>query len=746
MSQYVSIAAKTQVTPAATASNKTGVERVINNDYQDSKHLLPIQFKLAVGAVDDPMEYEADAMADKVMRMPEQDFKPSFIRSHSIQRKCNHCEAEENDGIAQRKPLVSFIQRKENTKSETSASDVVTSQISATKGNGNSMDGKTQSFMENRFGTGFQDVRIHTGGYASELSQQLNAKAFTVGNDVYFNQGKYMPNTMEGKHLLAHELTHTIQQKGFLQRQTMMPPSSKGNINIVAELLDLPPSDDASIVETVPGIENMVVPEALPMQKTVPYLEVLRKSFIQRDDATATQTIIPAPVPRKDLVFIMGTAGGFYVAAKNFFAQHHPEAEIVDFKDRSLGGIFAMLRKDISDTTPAGNIYIVSHANQDGTLSFPLNSKDKDKTLTFGELKDAIANQSAMFNLNGGIDEKTFIQIKGCNIGRNTAMLDEVDKAFGGKEKVDAPTHKQGYESHKERKGKISTPVSSEFFNTLILEYPGNAKKSTDELVADFKTKYSSFAYKDNEWQMMVLGIKKYTQLIDKQSRDKKKAIDDDAKDKKKDIDKADKDAFKVVHADTKTAKAAVDAWAKDMKTSKVANKSPGVKSKVDQKFTATLYNNVDPAIGTTKALTVANTLIGKGMPKGFAVSKCNSIIANSNEPLSFDFEFEIKNKAGDTNTLTVTTPKLPKTEKDSNDIANELLDETVAKKPEVEVARRDMYQWRVEKKNAKNMVDIKAFLEMTQYTVDVDLEEELGSKIDPAQKEGDDFYYGNSD
>ena len=66
--------------------------------------------------------------------------------------------------------------------------------------------------MENRFGADFSSVRIHTDENAARLSQQLQAQAFTVGNDVFFDQGKFLPDSSTGQHLLAHELTHTVQQ------------------------------------------------------------------------------------------------------------------------------------------------------------------------------------------------------------------------------------------------------------------------------------------------------------------------------------------------------------------------------------------------------------------------------------------------------------------------------------------------------------------------------------------------------
>ncbi len=172
------------------------------------------QCKSTIGQNNGIMEHRADAMTDKIMRMP-------ITQNNAIQRRCNHCEEEENDGMAQRKPLVSFIQKKEKSNGAGTASDAVTNQINATKSGGSDMDNQTLSFMESRFGTSFQDVRIHTGDYASNLSRQLNAQAFTVGNDVYFNQNKYAPNTNEGKHLLAHELTHTIQQNNDAQRKLL---------------------------------------------------------------------------------------------------------------------------------------------------------------------------------------------------------------------------------------------------------------------------------------------------------------------------------------------------------------------------------------------------------------------------------------------------------------------------------------------------------------------------------------------
>lgn len=198
-------------TNSAAAANKTMPALKPETQRLSMKllHYLPVQPKLSIGAVNNPLEHEADAMTDKVMSMQEVPAVEASA-SNGIQRKCVDCEEEEK---VQRKPLASFIQRKESS-AGTVASDAVSNKINASKGKGNHMDSNTQTFMQNRFGAGFSDVKIHTGGEAIQMNRELSAKAFTVGNDIYFNEGQYNPNSENGKHLLAHELTHTVQQGG----------------------------------------------------------------------------------------------------------------------------------------------------------------------------------------------------------------------------------------------------------------------------------------------------------------------------------------------------------------------------------------------------------------------------------------------------------------------------------------------------------------------------------------------------
>lgn len=79
---------------------------------------------------------------------------------------------------------------------------------------GNSLDAETRTDMESRFGgQDFGDVRVHTDGAANESAKSVNAQAYTVGSNIVFQQGNYDPGSDSGKHMLAHELTHVVQQK-----------------------------------------------------------------------------------------------------------------------------------------------------------------------------------------------------------------------------------------------------------------------------------------------------------------------------------------------------------------------------------------------------------------------------------------------------------------------------------------------------------------------------------------------------
>ena len=105
------------------------------------------------------------------------------------------------------------MHKKDEGKGKDKSSDIP-DRIKNTKGKGRPMSEKTARQMEQAFGANFGNVIIHTAGESDALNKDLNSLAFTNGSDIYFAEGKYNPDSSSGKALLAHELTHVIQQTG----------------------------------------------------------------------------------------------------------------------------------------------------------------------------------------------------------------------------------------------------------------------------------------------------------------------------------------------------------------------------------------------------------------------------------------------------------------------------------------------------------------------------------------------------
>src|SRR6185369_14166010 len=93
-------------------------------------------------------------------------------------------------------------------------SETASNAIARSRGGGEALPRQTRSFMESRLGADLSNVRIHSDRHAAELAANLNARAFTVGSDIYFNAHEFAPESDQGAHLLAHELAHVLQQDG----------------------------------------------------------------------------------------------------------------------------------------------------------------------------------------------------------------------------------------------------------------------------------------------------------------------------------------------------------------------------------------------------------------------------------------------------------------------------------------------------------------------------------------------------
>lgn len=90
----------------------------------------------------------------------------------------------------------------------------VSSQINAARGGGAPLESGLQEQMSQSFGHDFSDVRVHSDSLAGALAQSVQARAFTTGADIFFAGGEYRPGSASGRELLAHELTHVVQQRG----------------------------------------------------------------------------------------------------------------------------------------------------------------------------------------------------------------------------------------------------------------------------------------------------------------------------------------------------------------------------------------------------------------------------------------------------------------------------------------------------------------------------------------------------
>jgi hypothetical protein len=200
---------------------------------------------LKISDPNDAQEVEADKVADKVMMMPEH---PQVERTrYSLSQLMMQRELNETDNELKMQPEdkeASEIKMKSefhengtagnpedsnntddgetktgkiqlsaigNTK-DNSVSDEIQSKLASSAGGGTPLDEPIRREMGTKIGTDFNNVRVHNDSGANEMSSQLGAKAFTYGNDIYFKSGQYNPGSSQGKHLIAHELTHVIQQ------------------------------------------------------------------------------------------------------------------------------------------------------------------------------------------------------------------------------------------------------------------------------------------------------------------------------------------------------------------------------------------------------------------------------------------------------------------------------------------------------------------------------------------------------
>ena len=226
-----------------------------------------LQAKLKVGPQNDAYEREADAVASRVME-GRSSGPISTLEGGALQRMCAECEeegaqrvdvqrqgAEEEEETLQTKAERDIVQRQAEEEEEEAmqakaqpdglqrqtdeeeeeavqtkvrpdgsftAGPGVSNKVARLAG-GQPLPSPTRAYFESRFGADFSDVRVHTGPQANAAARDLNARAFTRGRDVVFGRGEYAPGDRKGGELLAHELTHVVQQRGYRK-----PPGGDG--------------------------------------------------------------------------------------------------------------------------------------------------------------------------------------------------------------------------------------------------------------------------------------------------------------------------------------------------------------------------------------------------------------------------------------------------------------------------------------------------------------------------------------
>lgn len=222
---------QSRLTPAANQTHPLlNLQRKIGNQAlmrllefrNNSNPTAPVamQPKLAVSEPEDIHEQEADRVAQQVMRMPE----PQLQRACECEGggDCAKCQSDQKQSQA---PAQVQPQRVDSSTRGGAAAPASVNQTLTSAGR--PLDRATRTFMEPRFGQDFSHVRVHSDAAAARSAHDVNAKAYTVGNNIVFGSGSFAPQTDAGRQLIAHELTHVVQQTGgsgaAIQRQPDAP-------------------------------------------------------------------------------------------------------------------------------------------------------------------------------------------------------------------------------------------------------------------------------------------------------------------------------------------------------------------------------------------------------------------------------------------------------------------------------------------------------------------------------------------
>jgi len=347
-----------------------------NSSHTKNEKGLFFQAKLTVNQPGDVYEQEADAMADHVMAKTDHNEKTFFSPvGDNVQRKCQHCEDEEK------------VHRKEGPSGGGQKSSDPDSYAASLGSSGQPLPESSRQFFEPHFGQDLSNVRIHTDSIAAKSADSINALAYTTGNDIVFNSGQYSPETDSGKKLMAHELTHVLQQTQNgqqIQRKPLTKPQLIAKIKTYGITAVL---DDTS---TFSDVELDLVDQAL--------------AGLPAGDKTA---IKGAKVVRVNT--LGGTTAGRYSNEQGFNDTSVTDEQKIELSDLAFGTNTAdesirLITHEVGHAVAAmPHRVAMSSLDTEGLKFNKLNTKANDAVNVFNTANDA--TNAAIVELNEAVDK-----------------------------------------------------------------------------------------------------------------------------------------------------------------------------------------------------------------------------------------------------------------------------------------------------------------------------------------------------
>lgn len=335
--------------------------------------------------------------------------EPRFSHSANNTQKARMVtELQQNYGNAYIQRVVGLIQARKDEalpEEEPDLADIVP-KIAAEKGSGKPLEPDTRSEMKTAFGQDFSDVYIHTDAESNTLSQQLGAKAFTTGSDIFFREGAYQPGSESGQKLIAHELTHVVQQSSASAPQ---------------RLKDIPGAPEKLPKKELDVHHDMRSERRAEVLAHTPVYEIHRKPDGKPKQPTTT---------RQDVAIIVGRPSGKIARKetrkeKEQMRAWRSAAKALApqvFEGLTVDKAFAGLSKI---KTPIGKLYIIGHADESGVAE--IDAKGRTVSTTVEDLT------KRMRAATGSLGNKAPLSVEmlTCFGGGSPKTMGEIGKAVG---------------------------------------------------------------------------------------------------------------------------------------------------------------------------------------------------------------------------------------------------------------------------------------------------------------------------